>query len=542
MIPKKWIIQIEERLHSLFFHNPGEGRAWHSNVLRILFVLLIHTFFSYFLLYIGHLPYSIYEGPVITIGFLQQLVSFKFGFPVLLFVLFLVTYRNRLQFKWKDLERGKELRIIAFVLALILTWKYAFYDFNLYFFQGYYLERVVLIIFAISILLRPVGILPFLWMLTLIIRQFKILAGFSWAVSSLPFGILTLMLAFAFFFGLCRKFILKDFIFLLICLAASHYWLPGFGKIDLTWIMEDRLAYLIPSSYANGWIGFLSQSDINSFMEVMDALNIPLKIMVLILELGAMFVLIHKKVIPLFIMGWVGMHIGIFFNTGIFFWVWSLTDLTILYFFIKKDNLLSAITFVRLDVVLGIVLIMGGSYWNRVVKLAWYDTPLTYVYQYEAINEDGKIIQLPHHFFAPYDYQFAINSLSYLCDWPLLNTSETPDVMKRLVQIESKEEFLEYENQKGVIQYNAAKSEQFREFLSRYISNWNRRQSNRSVFSILEAPRLLWTYPLEFETEDIGKISSIEVKQVTSFYLHNQCEEFRERIVMNIPIPKTEEY
>ncbi len=534
---ERWVTQIENGFRPFMEVDYNHDRIGIFKYLfRILFILLIHFGLSYFFQFVGYQPDTFYYEPTIIGGFVNQLFNLRYGLPVLICVSFLILYRNHLLVTWVEFERGHSLRVIIFLIAAILTWKYSFYDYNLFYDRGHFLDRVILISLALFILLRPIFIMPFLLMLKLVINQFENISGFSWAEPSLPMAILTLFLAFCILYFLSRKFILKDFLLILICLLASHYWLSGLGKMNIPWLTDDRLAYLIPSSYANGWLKFLSQDEINSFMSIMDGLNIPLKIMTLVLEFGSMFILVQKRMVRLFIFGWILMHVGIFFNTGICFWVWSLVDLIVLIFFLKKDNLLSKISFTRVDIVLGILLIVGGSFWNRIVKLSWYDTPLSYVYQYEATNLNGDTIHIPHHFFAPYDYQFTINNFSYLCDWSLLNIGKSPEIMQKLKVISSSSEFFNYESKKGVNQYNDKKTRQFKNFLLQYIRNWNKRKSNEIIFSRLEAPRLLWTYPLDFEPDEIDSITSIRVLQVTVFYLNGKCEEFRKKTVFELSI------
>ncbi len=502
-------------------------------MIGILGILLVHFALSKFVQVMGYQPSAIYYESFILGAWTKQLLSIRYGLPILTCILFLILYRSRIWFQWTALDAGASLRLVLTGLAAVLTWRYAFYDFNLYYFQGYYWDRLILIGLLFCIYYRPIFILPFLLMLRLVINQFEIIPGFSWAESSMPIAILTLFLTFFIVYVLSRRFIIGDFVFLLICLLAAHYWLPGLGKMSYLWITEDQVKFLIPSSQANGWLKSWSDEEINSFMSVMAALNTPLKILTLLLEFGAMFIFLRRRLVLLFIIGWIGMHVTIFWNTGICFWIWSATILMIFYFLGRKNSPLAEIKFTSLDIVLGMILIIGGSYWNRIVKLAWFDTPLTYVYQYEATNKEGETFQLAHHFFAPYDYQFTINSMSYLCDMPLLNTS-SPLVFRDIMNVKSSDELFALEQKSGINQFNGRKSKQLRGFLSQYIQNWNKRRSNRTALSILEAPRLLWTSPLEFEEEKIGEISSIKVVQVTFYYINGRNEVFREKDVLEI--------
>lgn len=504
-------------------------------LLRLFIILCGFFLINRGVIFITKLPTESYSESILAFSFLKHVVASKKLLVFLIVLPFFIFYRKRLLAKWGDFDRGKSLRTLFLLIGGILTWMFSLYEYNFFYDQSHLWDRLLLIVCLILIYIRPVFILPFLIVLLIIIQQFKNLVGYSWAVPSLPIGILLLFFVFYLLYLVSERFIFRDFIFLLICFFASHYWLPGSGKVNLFWITENRLSYLISSTYTNGWLAFLSLDQIDSFIRIIDKLNTPLKVLTILFEFGSMFIFINKKVTRLFFAGWIFMHIGIFLTSGICFWVWSLIELIFLISFTKKDNLLKGIRFTKLDLVLGGIIIICGSYWSSAVKLFWFDSPLIYVYRYEAEMEDGKVIELPHTFFTPYDYQFTINSLSYLSEWPLLEAEQDPKIIKEILKTNTHDEIFDLEQERGNLQYDEEKAKKMDIFIRQYIKNWNKKTSKEDWWSKLQAPRLLWTFPRKSYPENIGRIRSLKIKQITSLYL-NHYEEIREKEVLMLKI------
>ena len=512
-----------------------------SFLVRIGSVLFLYMMLDGFLRKITKLPFVDYQEPCIYFAFLKHIFTGWYLLFVITSAFSLFMFRKNLFCSWSDFPKGKLIRILVTIASGILTWVYATYNYNLYYDQGHYFDRFLLFLFLLCIYWRPIFVLPFLTILLPIIWQFTVLRGFSFAIPFLPIRVLTLFSTFFLIYLFVKKLPIADFVFLTGCLIATHYWAPGFVKFEQNWILYDQLNWLLPATYANGWLGFLDSQTISLITQKLGYFNIPLKILTLIFEFGSMFFFFNRSSVKFFLCGWVFFHLGIFLFTGIFFWVWILLDVAFLYLFLKKDGISTLPIFNLKYLIVSMVLIISGSLWSKPVVLAWFNVPVTYTYRFEAETEGGKNYKLPPKFFAPFDYQFTLGSFSYLVNKPLLSTvwgaSSDPGMGKRLMKLNSDKLLFSFEEQNGTVHFDKKSKEAFNLFIKQYTHNWNKRFSNKTYFSYIEAPRFLWTFPTSASFHQSKQpIKRIKVLQVMSFYSHGKYREIRETMVNEISI------
>jgi hypothetical protein len=512
-----------------------------SFLVRIGSVLFLYVILDRFLMKITNLPFVNYQEPFIYFAFLKHIFTSWYLLLVITLAFSLFMFRKNLFCSWTDFPKGKLIRFLVIIASGTLTWVFATYNYNLYYDQGHYFDRFLLFIFLLSIYWRPIFVLPFLTILLPIIWQFTVLQGFSFAIPFLPIRLLTLVSAFFLIYLLVKKLPIFDFVFLTGCLIATHYWVSGFAKLSQSWILYDQFNFLLPATYANGWLGFLDSQTISSITQKLGYLNIPLKILTLMFEFGSMFFFFNRHSVRFFLCGWLFFHLGIFFVTGIFFWVWILLDGAFLYLFIKKDGISTLPIFNLKYVIVSIILIISGSLWSKPVVLAWFDVPLTYTYRFEAKTEGGKTYKLPPKFFAPFDYQFTLGRFAYLDHKPLIpivwGVSSDSRISKQIMKLDSDKLLFSFEEQNGKVFFNEKSKEAFNLFIKQYIQNWNKHFSNRTYLSYIEAPRFLWTFPTSASFEQSKQpIKRIRVIQVMSFYNHGKYSEIRETVINEISI------
>jgi len=512
-----------------------------SFLVRIGSVVFLYVILDRFLMKITNLPFVNYQEPFIYFTFLKHISTTWYFLFVIISAFSLFIFRKNIFCSWTDFPKGKHIRFLVIIASGTLTWVFATYNYNLYYDQGHYFDRFLLFIFLLLVYWRPIFVLPFLTILLPIIWQFAVLQGFSFAIPFLPIHLLTLFSTFFLIYLVVKKLPIADFVFLTGCLIATHYWVPGFAKLRQNWILYDQLNFLVPATYANGWLGFLDSQTISLITQKLGYFDIPLKILTLMFEFGSMFFFLNRHSVKFFLCGWVFFHLGIFFMTGIFFWVWILLDGAFLYLFLKKDGISTLPIFNLKYLIVSVILIISGSLWSKPVVLAWFDVPVTYTYRFEAETEGGKTYKLPPKFFAPFDYQFTLGSFAYLDKKPLIpivwGTSSHSSIGKQIMKLDSDKSVFSFEEQNGKVYFDEKSKEAFNLFIKQYIQNWNKHFSNQTYLSYIEAPRFLWTFPTSASFEQSKQpIKRIKVIQVMSFYNHGKYSEIRETMVDEISI------
>jgi hypothetical protein len=337
-----------------------------------------------------------------------------------------------------------------------------------------------------------------------------------------------------------------DFLFVLFCLLASGYWWSGLGKLRLDWFgYGPHLNLLLPSTYANGWLGFLDADTVSGLTAAIAPFLWPMMIFVFIIEVGSLFVLLNRRTLIFFLIGYCLFHTGIFLETGIFFWKWMLVEVSLLVFLLRKrlDKTLPIFTVPHF--VISLFLIGGSFIWFKPVNLSWYDSALNYVYRFEAVDVNGDRYMLRPAFFRPYDYQFTLTPFGYLVKEPQLQVvwgaTHHRTAADAVLAANSAEEVLEIEKAYGYIGYDAEQAARLNEFLTRWLTNWNKRRSKSSVFSIVQPPPQLVTFPGEHAFNQDTQIASVTVYQVTTYFDGVTYREIRQRSVLLQSIPTLHE-
>ena len=531
-------------LKKQWFHQwnaEGKGR-WDEFIrssVRFFSLIVIYFLLKTLFFRLATLSFEAYEEPSIYTGILYKIWS---NYILLGAVLLILVVLNRhLLLKWEDLDKGSLLRKFLLFIAAILTWRYAFYDYNYFFDQSHLTDRLLLLVFFGLVYWRPVFLIPFVIAVLAMIGQFEVLMGFSLADPLFLLQLLLLFLAFFFFRMLTGYFSFTAFLYLAVCILASNYFFSGLGKLNTEWILNDQIKYLLPATYSNGWLAGLNRDTINNLAESLGWFNLPLKIFTLIVECGLILFFFRLKFSRYLLMGVIMLHIGIFVFTGILFWKWMLIHLFFLLFLLKKEIFEGSPYFKPLYFILSVFLILTAYVWNRPVRLVWHDVPMSYTHRFEAETESGKVYELGPDFFSPYDYQFTLSNFNYLNRSPRLGivwgATGDPEVSSFFNTPRSVEEILEFEKEHGYSIYNEKQKEAFVNFVRDFTSHRNQKNTNTSYLSFLKAPDLLWTFSGDTSSQPEDKISFIRVIQVTTYYSEEKgYQEIRKELVLEITI------
>jgi hypothetical protein len=526
----------------------GSERSRLALLLRIGTLVVLTAAIERSVFSLTTLPPESYRGPVLMAGLVDRLADLSWlelagvltaGIAA---VVFLAT--TSLGPRWEQLEQGHRLRLLTVVVAAALAWEWATYGYNFYFDRAHALDRLVLVALLPLVVWRPVFTWPFLIALLPILWQFGYpIGGSSVAAPVLPVRALILVAAFWLAYAVAGRVRIADFVFVLCCLIAAHYWISGYGKLRLGWAGHDSVGLLLPATYANGWLGFLEPSSIEAATTWLLAFNWPLKLATLLVECGALVALWRRSSLRGFLLASVVFHAGIFTVTGILFWQWMLLNVAVLILFFGRHSPALAM-FSWTHLLLSIGLIGGGALWCRPLPLVWLDAPMTYTYRVEAIGESGRSYVLPPRFFAPYDYQFTLGGFRYLVPAERLSITwgaiHDVRVLERLEQPGAREEVSAIEKAFGYDAFDPARAAAFDEFVRHFAGTWSRRPSESRWWEALGPPRLLWTFPRGPLPSAADPIAAVNVHEVTSFFDGRRYVEVRKVPVRQVQV-RTEE-
>lgn len=477
-----------------------------------------------------------YRKPVVVVAAIANWdISPRLLVIVALAALLLARWRS-VWVRWVEVDPGGRIRAISFACAGVLGWMYSTYAWNHYLGVGHWVDRLLLGSLAIAIFWRPVFVFPFLFTLWPLLGQFQIpLGGFSWAVAYLPARIL-LLLATLFLWGIVRRqWYCAEFWFLLLCLVAGHYFTPGLGKLKNGWLVYDHIYYLLPNTYANGWLGFLSETRISQITRLLSVANVPMKLFAAVAEMGAIAFVWRHGISKLFLVAWVLFHVGVLALSGICFWPWIIIDLTLLVL-IWKRHLLAEHQQDRVHQIASLLLIGSAYWWSGAVNLSWIDSPATYTYRVVGISEEGQEYEVPPHALTPFEYQFMLGDLHYVADHPGLNitwgaTDRT--TFSRLRDVTSGAELVEVERKFGKRQGNEERVQRLREFFLAYSRS---PVEDAKALGFLRAPSILWAFPSGQIYDGRVALDRIRIDRILTAFLDGEYQEVRAEQVLSIDI------
>ncbi len=492
-------------------------------------------------------PFSFSESLLATDPTLYFKGNVMLVLPGLAIALVLIWHRKLMFVRWKIFEGGNNLRWIIGICVCLLAWTHITFPFDYFIYERFFLERSLMLLLAVLVIWRPFFLLPYL-LFPILIHFGEPVPFSNWSVTELPIRILTLFstqLLVWMIYGKSRWQI-TPFVFLLLCLTAASYFPAGYGKLKLNWLTENHIYLLLPSMYADGWLGFISNELLSEITVFISKFNVLLKTFTLVLEVGCILILWGKlKTVHFFLIGFIFFHTLVFVMTGILFWPWLVFELTLLYFFWKKETFKTIVRkFTVWHLLLSSFLILASSKWLRPGVYAWHDAPINYTYTFEVEDEFGKKSDLPSHFFWPkyYDYTWS-NGFHFIhknqtlpINW---GVSTEARVVKGLLKLKTADQVLALEKKLGTNRFNPELSIAFKRYLIRFVTEKKYKLTMNPWFRAISAPPQRVIFPITKASTYKGKsnISKIDIYQKLSFFDGENYQEIRKRKVLSIDIP-----
>jgi hypothetical protein len=458
---------------------------------------------------------------------------------LLVILVLLVRWRRAIR-KWNAFENSAALRVIVIAAAAMVAWPGALYAQNHYFAQIHAWDRGLLIALFALLCWRPVFVIPFLFQFYIISWQFEYPFGqHSWAATDLPVNLLILFSGAVLASSFKTLRWSQPVLFCFLILVGAHYWPSGFGKLRLGWLFHDHVELLLPATYANGWLAFLSINQIEAITRFIGDLRVPMKAFTLVVECGALFFLIHRKVALSLLPVWVAFHLGVFLLSGICFWQWSVVNLCIAAVVWKSPVFRNSFfTFPRFLASAGLIFL--SPLWLKPQNLSWFDSPANYVYRFEATGESGQRYLLHPGYFAPYQYTFTESGFAGATKHPMLSIywgATSKEIAHALITDGTPEGFFALEKKQGKVRFRQETLTLLESYVRDFIHSRNQRLRSGSPPARLYAPLVLWTLRGENGYNGQEPIRKVEITQVVSYFDGENYQEIRSIPLTSIEIP-----
>jgi hypothetical protein len=510
----------------------------HREVILLLALQLVF-FLAFF--YLFQLPERAYFAPILF----GQLLKAPFAglFILSFFVLGCFFWRK---LKWSSIDPTGGMRIFISSISVVIMWRFVTYDYNFYYDQSHYFDRILLILLAGSIYFHPVAAPVFTAFAIVVASELHYpLAGASWLWpdKQILFDALILFSAHL-VLATFRKTTPYFFLYMVLCLTGGIYFHAALAKLTIgphfySWLFADKLSYLFISSYINGWLGFFHSTTIIGIAKYIDRISFPLAAATLLIELSGVFILWSKKVARFILTGFILLHVGIALASGIFFWMWAAYDITLILFISKTASVASRPTFTAKSFVLSVAIIVFANIYFRPIHFGWFDTPFNNRFTLWGVGATGTLYRFNTRFFSPYNIIFAQSRFYYLSREPVLvdtyGTTQNYSLARDLMSTDPSQ-IGKLKHQYGMTFYNERLAERFATFIRNYVANAQKRGTKFIAINKLAPPYHFGKFARKGEYNFQEPLRKVQVYYEEYFFDGQNILQLRKAMIMTIPI------
>jgi hypothetical protein len=331
-----------------------------------------------------------------------------------------------------------------------------------------------------------------------------------------------------------------SFVFLAVCFVAAHYWTSGYLKLRGGWLQGSHIEFVLPNTYAHGWLVGLSPDTIGKGTTVLAQLSPFIKVFTLIVECGFAFCFLHRRAALFFLSSSILFHLGIFLVMGFCFWAWIIVNACLLILIWRRKILSSKRSFGRVGFSLAFLLIVTSHKWLNPGKLMWFDARATYTYRIYGEGPSGKEYHLQPRYFQPYDSQFTMGKFGFLSEertLPVAMGATSKEIANALANTGTAGEVLALEKELGTKMSDAGRRERLKAFLRKFVAGVNESTSRKTALRKIQPPRLLLSFGEDGAYQYEEPISRVTVIQVLSFFDGNTYQEIRRKPLLDVEIP-----
>ena len=455
---------------------------------------------------------------------ITQLLQTKAGGTFALVAFFILVAARKTQ--WGS-GFGRVSRTLVVACSGALAWAYTTYTFNYFSGEYHILDRVLLVSSTVLLFFRPAFIGIYLLSLIPILSQFSATPlAFSYT-DKIP--LLQNLYLFG-FFCLAQRCVQKldfsSFVFASLVSLSAFYLAAGLAKVPLYWVVRNDTSNLLLGAYLqNGWLSLLNLTQVLQLKSITASFDMPLKVTVLIAELGLVLAISNRKAFIAILATLVSMHAGIFLASGICFWKWVILDAAWIFCLLRFTAITNTLFFSRGSAAISIIsAIVFLTISNRPVWLGWLDSPFVSRFEIQAETTSGEKYALPPSEMAPFDMPFAQGRLYFLTKtekisdcFGSVNSKKSLSLIDDFARDLSKQSDPRFtlRPQIGVRRANDTKREEFASLMHAYIS---------AVNAGMTTGRSWFAPPQHISTSVVGKgLEPSEMIAGLRIILHEYC-------------------
>jgi len=462
------------------------------------------------------LPEEAYFSATIVAGGLTQ--SWAFSATLLGAVFGAILYRKR---RWHDCRCSLTFRYLVLASAATLTWAAAIYPYNYYFDHSHHFDRFTIVILCLGLIRWPSLVGIFVVDAFAILSQFdQPFGGFSWTDKDLPLRVLLLFGASLWLSITARRQEwMRVALLMTFALIASHYFVPGWEKLTSGWQFYGNLHYLFAAGHVNGWLDISSQELTRCFDNTRQ-LEPWLIVATLALECGAIAMMTSHRLAAALLVGWAGLHVGIFIFSGICFWKWLVVDLTAATVLISMSRREIQWLFHGARPWVAVLLVAFGQPIFKSHHLAWFDTPLTHTYRFVGIDSSGNRHGIGKYQLAPYDFFLCQNRLWFLPQSELLtrtwSSTKKSDLALSLVQCKSVKQLARVKPAEEIVGPDLNRQRGFERWVYAFFRNMTKHHRSGTQ-GTTGFPQHIWTTALANDYPPNLELVAVELFRTSSW-------------------------
>jgi hypothetical protein len=472
---------------------------------------------------------------------LRQLLVLFLVIPTLTFVI------TRRRLRWKDWEAGASLRVLVMVMLVALAWSGSTFEYSIYLDRGHALDRLLLVALTALAWRTPLAV-PFAarWAIVMLEEAYVPIPLDDFDFRSVA----EVLIVFSCFTwaSLLRSFKTKHFLLVGLGAWASYYYAAGMAKVNYgpawSWFLENHISNIAANAHVRGWMSFLSDGTFSAGVAFIRRFDLALAAYTLVIELGALVVFVHPRIVRAWVVFCALLHFGIFAFTGIFFWKWMVTNLAF-YFFLRYGGAKIAKQMCRrwLVVLFAIAMVYnsrGRDYFYPQTGVAWYDSKFEENYILYAIGKSGHKYLVAPGYLTPMDMHWTQGRLCYATSersiTGIYGTTGNYGLVKKLETLATPEEALKLINT-GSPCANPKRQAIFDDFFVRYFRNLNRHDRGLQWVSAVGAPRHLWVLPKGDLYDRQEPVEKIELWRDLVVNQGEALHHLEMKLVHTVPIP-----
>lgn len=461
----------------------------------------------------------------------SSLDNVYFSVPILFLTFFLFINRKKNQWMSLDEQLRKPTYIFVIFISAFSTWFYALSHYN-FFLNSYFVFDRALLAILFVLLLRNTWLFPaFVYCITLWFMQFSYpLEQNSINDKKIIYEILIVFISF-----LCVNSYSKRGLWLfwvpVFALIGSNYLYPAVAKIQIspsitTWVLENDLSAHTVFAYDRGWFSWLSDSARQNTLHFFSKYTQVICSLTMVIEVGAVLLFVNRKLAIVLLFCFCCFHLGVFLESGIFFWKWiSFNTALIFLLIVFKENFKPL--FNGRFLVVGTFLICSAEYFFNPVKLGWWDYRYKNGFDYYVEDVTGKTFRISGSQIKPYEQTFTFQRLFYLVpdSVPIIdyfklgyngfhylnNVTDTNEVRALLCNSTYKP----FDHQKQAV---------FDDFCTKYFTNFNTAIKKENIAQLVDlTPEHIWVtkfLPNQFNGKTTVKRFWVVFRQ--GFYLEEK--------------------